>query len=305
MFADRLLEAGDPWGELIHVQLDLAAGNLEPAAREVRTRRQDELRAAHLRRMEPAFPDGVDHVVWRRGWIDRVRLTSACFASHAAQIFDAAPLLRTIELSDLDQNTSHVEFAVDKVLGKLASTLAAPEARRLEGLIVPIVVRHLDFEQGHTSYDGTPDPSTTLYHLGGAALERIIAADLPRLHMVALARLTAAELDVLARSPLGARADHVHLGGCDAADLRTYLDHPHVCALRGLGGSVLIDHPKLALLEELEAYELDEAMLRRLEHLRRLVGKPVAVRDSIDVGSWFQRDGRPNWSFCPTRSAWW
>ncbi len=304
VFADRLLEAGDPWGELIHVQLDLAAGDLEPDERIPRARRQEELRAALFQRIKPTLPDGVDRIEWHRGWIDRIRVTTSCFASQAARIFDAAPLLRTIEFSDLEPYTAAGQQAnFDQELGRLASALDAPDARRLEGLIVPIKVMYYDFDGGAKDWDGTPSPTTQQYDLSGLALARILAADLPRLHMLALKRLSKAEVDTLARSPLGARLDYLRLELFSGADLRGYLDAPNVCALRGLACDELVDHPKLSALEELQVFRFDEATLCGLQRLRHFVGKPVAaLRSSIDAVNWFQagEDGRPSWTFYPT-----
>src|SRR5262252_5846052 len=47
VWADRLLDAGEPWGELVHVQCDLAAGGLSREAAIARRRRERALIDSH------------------------------------------------------------------------------------------------------------------------------------------------------------------------------------------------------------------------------------------------------------------
>ncbi len=82
VYADWLVERGDPRGELIHVQL---ARESAPDDRALETRER-ELFAAHLATwiLEQFWLDHTPHVTWRRGFIDRA-VFGASYQGESAQ----------------------------------------------------------------------------------------------------------------------------------------------------------------------------------------------------------------------------
>src|SRR5580704_11727592 len=93
IYADWLEERGDPRGEFIRVQCELAPlGPTDPRRPELETR-ETALLAKHRIRFVRPIPQGV---VWcctfRRGFLDCAELAAADFLRHAAVLFRAAPV---------------------------------------------------------------------------------------------------------------------------------------------------------------------------------------------------------------------
>lgn len=277
VFADYLLEISDPWGELIHLQLALAKGG--DTLRPSHEPRIQELFDAYQHRRRPAGKLG--QWVYRRGFIDHLAATATDFTLRSAAMFEVAPLLRILETS-----VGPIED-----IDNFVQLLESPGMARLEGLIVraslPIAGAIEDLDEDEIE-DYVPPP-VVIDDLGDEAIALLTSVELPRLHMFGISRLSSYGLAMLARSPLAARIDRLVAPWLTAHELRSYLDHPNTRALRGLVCGELIDHPKLARLEEVSTLEGPLS--------------PVGIRRGIRSGG--QWDGPiqfDDWTFRP-RSA--
>ena len=104
VWADELLERGDPRGELITTQCALERGDLP---------REDSLR---LRRREAELLAQVDAVggleglakawTWTRGAIEEITTDPAQFERHRAEIFERAPFVHRLRLPNLRSGSS-------------------------------------------------------------------------------------------------------------------------------------------------------------------------------------------------------
>lgn len=105
IFADYLDEAGDPRGELIRVQVQLA--NMtpgEPERRELELREEELLADYADAWLEPLREFGAQGLSVRclqRGLIERVRITAAAWLENAAELCRVAPALHCVELRAL------------------------------------------------------------------------------------------------------------------------------------------------------------------------------------------------------------
>ncbi len=100
IFADWLDEEGDPRGRFIRVQLALA--HMSEHDREANNLRMEErhLLAAHRDEWEAPFRGLVTGPVFRRGFVNEVKVEARQLLRHADEIFDAAPV-RHIHLLDV------------------------------------------------------------------------------------------------------------------------------------------------------------------------------------------------------------
>lgn len=114
VFADLLLERGEPWGELIALQC-------RPSSDPERTTRIKELLRDWQRFAGKAAPF-CDRKAFRRGFVDRVGMKIADFAKHGERVFAAHPVSELVIAND------HWSPAQ---LGKLAATPALRRVRRL------------------------------------------------------------------------------------------------------------------------------------------------------------------------------
>lgn len=105
VWADELLERGDPRGELITTQCALESGELS---------REDSLR---MRRREAELLAQVDVVggldgiakswTWTRGAIEEISIDLAQFELHRAEIFERAPFVHRLRLPNLTGTAIH------------------------------------------------------------------------------------------------------------------------------------------------------------------------------------------------------
>jgi uncharacterized protein (TIGR02996 family) len=126
VYADTLLERGDPYGELINVQLDLAGDGLARAERIGRRRREGELLAMHH---DAWSLEIATHVRYRRGFVDVMTLDPDTLARRGSEVIARAPLLRmvNVEISGGDR---------DGALAQWTEALASPVLPRLQGLVI-------------------------------------------------------------------------------------------------------------------------------------------------------------------------
>jgi hypothetical protein len=104
VWADELLERGDPRGELIATQSALARGDLG---------REDSLR---LRRREAELLAQIDAIDGPRGAIEEITIRVADFLRDRAAIFEDAPLLHRLRLVDLPKDPRRAAADLEAIL---------------------------------------------------------------------------------------------------------------------------------------------------------------------------------------------
>jgi uncharacterized protein (TIGR02996 family) len=115
VYADYLMEQGDPRGELIAVQVQLTQ-RITPARRKLARRREQELLAQNK------FGDEVTKGIvqlfkLRRGFVDEVWASGQAFANGAAKLLDKEPV-RVVNLNGV--KTAHLEkLLASGVIGRL------------------------------------------------------------------------------------------------------------------------------------------------------------------------------------------
>ena len=103
IFADWLDEEGDPRGRFVRVQLALAALPAADPARQALAVAERDLLAVHRDAWEAPLRGLATGCVFRRGFVDEVKVTARQFLRHAHEIFAAAPL-RHIHLLDVSDS---------------------------------------------------------------------------------------------------------------------------------------------------------------------------------------------------------
>ncbi len=121
IFADWLDEEGDPRGRFIRVQLALATISETDRARPALLAEERQLRAVHGDAWEAPLRGLVSGPVFRRGFIDEVKVEAKQFLRHAHEIFAAAPV-RHVHLLDVG--------------GSLPAIMQCPYLSRLAALTV-------------------------------------------------------------------------------------------------------------------------------------------------------------------------
>lgn len=127
--APRLVWAdaiGGERGELVVIQCDLARGQLSPAEAAARRRRERELLAKHNAAWSGIWRF-VRDVAFRRGLVEAAMIDAGSFRERGREIFEAAPLLRSVTLTEL------TTLPVSKP-SPLEQVLASPHLPRLTAL---------------------------------------------------------------------------------------------------------------------------------------------------------------------------
>jgi hypothetical protein len=107
VYADYLEESGDPRGELIRIQCELASDHHErgDAFRAALLDRERELLAEHgdewLAPLRALGAEGVTTACFRGGLIERIRIPAEAFLRNAEEICRIAPALTAVELRGL------------------------------------------------------------------------------------------------------------------------------------------------------------------------------------------------------------
>jgi len=149
-FADWLEERGDPWGEFIRVQCALAAMSDNDPSRPPLVRRERALLTEHSLAWAGALPQIVTAYEYHRGFIDTVVMGTGKFLTHAAKLFDQAPI-QSLRLTRLGQSVSgsmlaacpelarlrHLALAGQLEFADLQQLLCCPHLRRLTSLAMP------------------------------------------------------------------------------------------------------------------------------------------------------------------------
>jgi uncharacterized protein (TIGR02996 family) len=280
VWADRLLDAGDPRGELVHVQCDLAAGGLSREAAVARRRRERELIDAHGVRWAGAFADFADRWIFRRGLIEEVHLAASAFVANADELFAVAPLARRIDLG-------RVVASVAEVDATLIEALASPHLERVEALALGLEI------------------ATPLRRSGGQVVRFPVdrslvpileGANLPRLRVLSTHGAMRAE-GLAQLGPVLQRLEHVRVRDV-AGHVRELFDRLAPRQLtslcidgEALGGALatVLAHPALARLADLRISGvrrlrdewIDAMQLPSLASLRRLMIHDATTSDVI------------------------
>ncbi|MFO0936046.1 MAG: TIGR02996 domain-containing protein [Gemmataceae bacterium] len=118
VYADLLDEMGDPRGRFIRVQLALARLSPYEPRRNALIEEERLLFARYEAEWTASFRGLASGIIFRRGFVDEVKMTARQFQAHAAIVFDSAPI-RHLHLLDAGQS--------------LAVVLDSPLLSRLEG----------------------------------------------------------------------------------------------------------------------------------------------------------------------------
>jgi uncharacterized protein (TIGR02996 family) len=155
--APRLVWAdavGGDRGELVVIQCDLARGGLSPAEAAVRRRRERELLDAHGDAW--AGLDGFQcEYELRRGFVEAIVIDARTFARHGEEIFERAPLLRSLTAVGLTATSGDP-------LDGLRALVDSPAFWRLHALDlhrVGVQAQAFDYDPG---FDGRGDEAARL-----------------------------------------------------------------------------------------------------------------------------------------------
>src|SRR5262249_42740284 len=145
-------------------------------------------------------------------------------AAHADEIFEAAPLLRRIDVGNLIESAhdhTSMEAAVAPILARLAQALVQSPMARVEALAYGIEVTAAWARDDRPAY---PDSTRFPGDADALAVVAANAAKLPRLRMLSTRTpLSPEAIATLADSPLLARLEHVRLHG-HAGSVRALFD---------------------------------------------------------------------------------
>jgi uncharacterized protein (TIGR02996 family) len=124
VYADALLDRGDPYGEFINVQLDLASDGLSREQRIARRIRERRLLAAHGWSWSMPFDSlGLAQPAFRRGFVDELTLDADTLVNRANDVLGIAPLVRNLtvrEMTGLDH---------EDTVARWSAVLASPVLR--------------------------------------------------------------------------------------------------------------------------------------------------------------------------------
>ncbi|MFO0547005.1 MAG: TIGR02996 domain-containing protein [Polyangiaceae bacterium] len=144
VLADELMQKSDPLGELIAVQCALHRAGPEPDANSAETRRlklrESALLKSHAERWTAELQRYTTTFTFARGFVDEARLGANTLVKHARAVFEAAPLLRSLEMLGTPEP------------GELDELFRVPGMARLERLlashteVAEALVRAVDFK---------------------------------------------------------------------------------------------------------------------------------------------------------------
>jgi len=306
VYGDALLDDGDPLGELIHLQLDLAGHELAYDDRMARRERERELLAEHVERWAAPIialvptPKRWGPVVpsprFRRGLVDEVSIDAGTFVECAEQLFEMAPLLRGVSLEGI-----YDEDAADFVFRKYRAAMGSPWMERLHGLRCQVgsyrvegyESRHVDLAMAAEAMPILIDAVSRMPNLRALAmfdpedrLQQLIDTGLfARLDRFDFGNFSVDNVIVALDAFAPGRLVNVSLPWFDKAELVTLLAHPHLQAVEELSVKrPLLDNELEPLFESLRALP----KLRRLE-LADMRGEPVPLPDLEELAL-------PRWS---------
>ncbi len=213
VYADALLEQGDPLGEFIHVQCDLEAGGLSREEAIKRRRRERELLTANEERWTAGLPEPLHGFRFVRGFVEELEMSAESWPTRGHELFARAPALRSVRLSDVHLRAydhGGDEVTARLLLTRLEQALASPLFSRLDGFghhAVGYVVSDPIYEMSESVGENRNERSV---YLGLEALQILLAADLSQLRRLTLS-LPAERADALAAAPVVKRLEHLDL----------------------------------------------------------------------------------------------
>lgn len=101
VYADQLMEAADPRGELMTLQLqrhERARAGASDAEIAPLAKANDKLVAKHQRQWLEPVEGWLEHVGWDRGTVTSIQIHADKFAKHADALFEAMPMLQEIRI---------------------------------------------------------------------------------------------------------------------------------------------------------------------------------------------------------------
>lgn len=280
VYADALLEGGEPLGELIHLQCELAAGGLTRDEAVVRRRRERELLKAHGARWTAGLQGIATYPVFRRGFVDEVVVDAEHFPELGEPLFAAAPALRAVRLDGITGNAEYEdENAVSaRILERWQRTITCPSFGRLRGV---------GFSEIGYSCRVFGEVTPGWESLGSHALAALLAVDTSRLDALdarSAAHGTGRGPSLLLASPLLKQLSRLSIWPDNynvTLDLFRALVDVRLRSL-ALYGNYLekLDYPVLGTLIELRIESDDLELAIPLEKLERLAYAYSTVRNA-------------------------
>ncbi|MEK6233367.1 MAG: TIGR02996 domain-containing protein [Planctomycetales bacterium] len=137
IFADWLEERGDPRGDFIRAQCELARLHEADPRTDALRRQQRELIARGVLDRYPEWPGtlaNLERVWFRRGFPDTIQITPGQFLDGAETLFEAAPLLRGLKFTRLNVGIS--KLAECPFLERIVSLNVAGQGSYEQGLVL-------------------------------------------------------------------------------------------------------------------------------------------------------------------------
>ncbi|QDU94437.1 TIGR02996 domain-containing protein [Lignipirellula cremea] len=198
VFADYLEDRGDPRGEFVRVQCELATGGCSAARQRELELREADLLAAHRAEWIAAVPPALAEAVqFRRGFIEHLRAASPLLTEHADAMFRVAPTLssidldctgyRDVELANWRHSLRITELSLRGVLSLedlklLGRSRYLPQLRSLALLRVPLAVAGARELAASTGLKGVQTLRLDQNALGDAGVQELAAMkNMPRL----------------------------------------------------------------------------------------------------------------------------
>lgn len=101
VYADWLMQRGDPLGEFVVAQIELAGGSMTGRRRRQLKKKTQQLMTANYDAWTRVAKDVAEGWVFRRGLIDEVTLTAESFVERAATLFASHPI-RKVAITDIN-----------------------------------------------------------------------------------------------------------------------------------------------------------------------------------------------------------
>jgi uncharacterized protein (TIGR02996 family) len=213
VYADQLLAAGDPRGELIHVQL-LRETVTDPQRQAELNEREVVLKAPLEQRWRDRLADRLIHLEFRRGFVERATLHAAAVFEGLAELLESEPVryLRIIDLSPDDVPRLAMAPWLKRLLGLELTHLQNPDRRR--ALNYEDVIRLLDTD-GLRALKRLGLAGHRIEDMGAMVLARNLPAAAPKLEQLQVARdeLTPVGVGTLAEAAWFQRLTSIDLSG--------------------------------------------------------------------------------------------
>lgn len=290
VYADALLEAGDPQGELIHLQCELAAGGLTREQTVMRRRRERELINAYGSQWIAPLRGLASDPVIRRGFVDEVVVDADQFPHIGDRLFEAAPALRGVKLDGL--TTSGIQedeaAAAAQLLKRWQHAITCRAFRRLRGVgLGAYGYECREFGEVTPGWDSVTDQ----------ALAALMKVDVSALTCIAIHTLAYRGHPSLYTSPQFAKLAHLAIYPDNLGDSQDLFEALPGTAIRSLtlGGEYLgmLTYPALWTLASLRIQAMDLDLEKPLDNLERFAFATETIRDEpVDRAVRFARNVR-------------